>query len=134
MPGPLRVRYQAPISRMVSFRMTHAARCHGSYFVARSTAATGGAIDYPTDVTVSLERGPPLATGDGGDGGAASASEDESQRDDNKNADTDGEDIITLNRSDRRSSAEVGEQGCGCKMPGPERLNEFSICTSSSNR
>ncbi|MFN8590274.1 MAG: hypothetical protein U0031_02350 [Thermomicrobiales bacterium] len=31
----------------------------------------GGEIDYPTDVNVTLDVGPPIATADGGDGGQA---------------------------------------------------------------
>ena len=78
--------------------------------VAGAAEIDGGAIDYPTDVTVSLEIGPPSATADGGDEGTANASDDDSQRDDgNTNAGKDGEDITIINRNDNRSTAKVVE-------------------------
>lgn len=81
--------------------------------VAGSAEINGGAIDYPTDVTVSLELGPPVATADGGDEGSANASDDDSQSDDDTNAGKDGEDITIINRNDNRSTAKVVEKGRG---------------------
>lgn len=68
----------------------------------------GGEIDYPTDVTVSLILGPPVATADGGDEGTANSSDDDSQGDgDDKNDGKDGEDITIINRNDNRSNAKA---------------------------
>jgi hypothetical protein len=70
---------------------------------------SGGEIDYPTDVTVSLMLGPPIATADGGDEGTASTSDDDSQSEGDVNKDTgkDGEDITIINRNDNRSEAKA---------------------------
>ena len=67
----------------------------------------GGEIDYPTDVTVSLILGPPVATADGGDDGTATASDDDSLSEGDKDTGKDGEDITIINRNENRSNAKV---------------------------
>lgn len=75
--------------------------------ISGSAEISGGEIDYPTDVTVSLILGPPIATADGGDAGTANSSDDsESDPDDTKSG-QDGEDITIINRNDNRSNAKV---------------------------
>ena len=70
---------------------------------------SGGEINYPTEVNVTLNVGPPIASADGGDGGqAAPPSGDGAQVDvDINNKDK------TNNRSDARAVGEGGEGGEG---------------------
>jgi hypothetical protein len=68
----------------------------------------GGTIDYPTDVNVSQDIGPPIATADGGDYGSASAP---SPKPPEYHIDIDNTD---KNRNDNRSDATgIGEGGEG---------------------
>ena len=68
--------------------------------IAGAAALDGGEIAYPTDVSVSLEIGPPTLDASGGDGGEAKARPgDESAQ---ENADGD---IKIVNKNDNRSSA-----------------------------
>jgi hypothetical protein len=69
---------------------------------------SGGDIDYPTDVVVSQELGPPIATADGGDYGEAKAP---STKPPEYNVNIDNTD---KNRNDNRSDATgIGEGGSG---------------------
>ena len=69
----------------------------------------GGDIDYPTDVNVTLEVGPPIASADGGDGGQATAPSPEGPEFD---VDINNSDR-TNNRSDATAVGEGGEGGEG---------------------
>ena len=75
--------------------------------ISGSAEIDGGEIDYPTDDTVSLELGPPIATADGGDQGEAASS---TGADSSSGSDgDDGEEITIINRNDNRSNATVTE-------------------------
>ena len=69
----------------------------------------GGDIDYPTDVNVTLNVGPPIASADGGDGGQATAPSPEGPEYDVNIDNTDR----TNNRSDATAVGEGGEGGEG---------------------
>jgi hypothetical protein len=69
----------------------------------------GGDIDYPTDVNVTLEVGPPIASADGGDGGQATAPSPEGPQYDVNINNRDR----TNNRSDATAVGEGGEGGEG---------------------
>jgi hypothetical protein len=68
----------------------------------------GGEIDYPTDVNVSQDTGPLIATADGGDGGSSNGPE---MQPPDLNIDIDNTD---KNKNDNRSNATgVGNGGAG---------------------
>jgi hypothetical protein len=68
----------------------------------------GGEIDYPTDVNVTQELGPPIATADGGDGGTSNGPQTKPPE---FNVNIDNTD---KNRNDNRSNASgVGNGGEG---------------------
>lgn len=77
--------------------------------ISGSAEISGGAIDYPTDVTITQVLGPPVATADGGDEGTAHVSDDDSQdaADTDKDTGQDGEDITIINRNENRSEAKI---------------------------
>jgi hypothetical protein len=76
--------------------------------IAGEAQISGGDIDYPTDVNVTLEIGPPIADASGGDGGQAAGPTTEPPQ---YNVNIDNTD---KNRNDNRSEATgIGEGGEG---------------------
>jgi hypothetical protein len=73
--------------------------------ISGSAEISGGEIDYPTDVDVSLNNSPLLADASGGDSNEASATD---NADGGANEDGDAAtDIKVINKNDNRSSAVI---------------------------